>query len=210
MKNVSLLCLRIVAVLSCLALCACATTYTVAIDSLSEGEASGSCFLAPDPAMGVAGDDLLFREVSGLVAPALAARGMPVAASREEAAQEILLRYGMGEPTTTLRQWTYPDYETVFYHGRAITVRVERTEWTEHTSYHARLVLSARRLEDGQPGRQVWRTEMKVSGAVDDLRKLLSMGIPALQQVLGRQTSGKCRFEVSEDSDGEVTVSSME
>lgn len=210
MKYVSLLCLRIMAALSCLALCACATTYTVSIDSLSAGEASGSCFLAPDPAMEIAGDDLLFREVSGLVAPALAARGMPVAAAREEAAQEVLLRYGMGAPTTILRKWTYPDYQTVFYHGRAFTVRVERTEWTEHTRYHAWLVLSARRLADGQPGRQVWRTEMTVSGAVDDFRKLLSMGIPALQQALASQTSGKCRFEVSEARDGEVTVSSVE
>lgn len=210
MKNVSLLCLRMMAALSCLMLCACATTYDVAIDSLREGEVSGSCFLAPDPAMEIAGDDLLFREVCRLVAPALAARGMPVAASRETAAQEVLLRYGMGEPTTILRKWTYPDYQTVFYHGRAFTVRVERTEWTEHTRYHARLILSSRRLEDGQPGRQVWRTEMTVSGAVDDLRKLLSMGIPALQQALAGQTSGKCHFEVSEARDGEVTVSSVE
>ena len=155
-------------------------------------------------------DDLLFREVCGLVTPALAARGMSVAASRGEAAQEVLLRYGMGEPTTILRRWTYPDYQTVYYHGRAFTVRVERTEWTEHTRYHAQLILSARRLVDGQPGRQIWRTEMTVSGAVDDFRKLISMGIPALRQVLASQTSGRLHFEVSEDRDGEVTVSGGE
>lgn len=210
MEFVSVLCLRMAGVLLCLLLSACATTYDVAIDSLSEGEIAGSCFLVPDPAQEVAGDDLLFREVCALVGPALAARDMPVAASREEAAQEISLRYGMGEPTTVLRRWTYPDYQTVFYHGRAFTVRVERTEWTEHTRYHAQLTLSARRLANGQPGRQIWRTEMTVSGAVDDFRKLISMGIPALQQALASQTSGRLHFEVAEDRDGKVTVSDGE
>ena len=210
MKLLPRMCLRVMAALLCLAMSACATTYDVAIDSLREGEIPGSCFLAPAPALEVPEDDLLFREVCGLVTPALAARGMSVAASRGEAAQEVLLRYGMGEPTTILRRWTYPDYQTVYYHGRAFTVRVERTEWTEHTRYHAQLVLSARRLVDGQPGRQIWRTEMTVSGAVDDFRKLISMGIPALRQVLASQTSGRLHFEVSEDRDGEVTVSGGE
>lgn len=210
MECVSILCLRIVVVLSCLAFCACATTYDVAIDSLREGDAAGSCVLAPDPALEVGEDDLLFREVCSLVTPALAAQGMPVAASRGEAAQEILLRYGMDEPTTVLRRWTYPDYQTVFYHGRAFTVRVERTEWSAQTRYHARLVLTARRLKDGRPGRQSWRTEMTVSGGVDDFRKLIRMGIPALRQVVASRTSGTRRFVVEEARDGELTVSGRE
>lgn len=202
--------LPVMAALLCLVLGGCATTYDVAIDSLREGDAAGSCFLAPDPVMEIAGDDLLFQEVCALVTPAFAAQGMPVAASRGEAAQEVLLRYGMGEPTTVLRRWTYPDYQTVFYHGRAFTVRVERTEWSVHTRYHAQLVLTARQLADGRPGRQVWRTAMTVSGAVDDFRKLIRMGIPALQQALASRTTGTCRFEVAEDRDGELTVSSVE
>ena len=199
MKLLPRMCLRVMAALLCLAMSACATTYDVAVDSLREGEISGSCFLAPDPALEVPEDDLLFREVCGLVAPALAARGMSVAASRGEAAQEVFLRYGMGEPTTVLRRWTYPDYQTVYYHGRAFAVRVERTEWTEHTRYHAQLILSARRLADGQPGRQIWRTEMTVSGPVDDFRKLISMGIPALRQVLGEGEEIEIRAEEPND-----------
>ena len=210
MRIVSVVSLHVMAALLCLVLGGCAVTYDVAIDSLREGEAAGSCFLAPDPALEVGEDDLLFREVCSLVTPALDAQGMPVAASRKEAAQEVLLRYGMDEPTTVLRQWTYPDYQTVFYHGRAITVRVERTEWSVQTRYHARLVLTARRLKDGRPGRQTWRTEMVASGGVDDLRKLLRMGIPALRQVVASRTSGICRFEVAEARDGELTVSSGE
>lgn len=210
MKHVSVMCLHLVAVLACLMLGACATTYDVAIDSLREGDVAGNCFLAPDPALEVGEDDQLFREVCALVEPAFAAQGMPVVASRGEAAQEVLLRYGMDEPTTVLRRWTYPDYQTVFYHGRAVTVRVERTEWSEHTRYHARIVLAARQLTDGRPGRQIWRTEMKVSGGVDDFRKLIRMGIPALRQVLAGRTSGTCRFEVAEARDGELSVSSDE
>ena len=210
MKFLSVMGLRVMAALLCLVISGCATTYDVAIDSLREGEVSGSCFLVPDPALEIAGDDLLFREVCALVTPAFAARGMPVTTAREEAAQEVLLRYGMDEPTTVIRKWTYPDYQTHFHHGRAFTVRVERTEWTVHTRYHARIVLAARQLTEGQPGRQLWRTEMMVSGAVDDFRKLIGMGIPALQQVLADHTSGTRRFEVAEDRDGEVTVSNRE
>ena len=51
---------------------------------------------------------------------------------------------------------------------------------------------------------------MVVSGGVDDLRKLLRMGIPALRQVVASRTSGICRFEVAEARDGELTVSSGE
>ena len=195
-------------VLLSLALSGCATTYGVAIDSLAdETPASGSYFLIPDPSLGVEADDLLFQEVCSLVRPAFAARGMTLADSPAQAAHEVRLSYGMGEPTTHIRTWRYPDYETFYWYGRAFSVRVMRTEVSVQTIYHARLALEARQRQKGQPGRQIWQTRMQVSGRIDDFRKLISVGIPALGQVLGSRTEGVCHFEVKEDRDGALSVS---
>lgn len=194
-----------------LALSGCATTYSVAVDSLADETAiAGSYYLTPDPSLGVEADDLLFQEVCSLIRPAFAARGMTLADSPELAAHEVRLSYGMDEPTTLVQTWHYPDYETVFWHGRAFSVRVMRTEVSTRIIYHARLALEARQRQKTPPGRQIWQTRMQVSGGVDDFRKLLSVGIPVLGQVLGSRTEGVSHFEVKEDRDGALSVSQEE
>lgn len=197
--------------LLCLALGGCATSYSVAVDSLAdETVMAGSYYLTPDPSLGVEADDLLFQEVCSLIRPAFAARGMRLAETPEQAAHEVRLAYGMSEPTTLVQTWQYPDYETVFWRGRAFSVRVMRTEVSTRIIYHARLALEARQRQKTSPGRQIWRTRMQVSGGVDDFRKLLSVGVPALGQILGSRTDGVRHYEVKEDRDGTLSVSADE
>lgn len=197
--------------LLCLALGGCATTYSVAIDSLAvEATTEGSYFLTPAPSLGVEADDLLFQEVCALIRPAFAARGMTLADTPEQAAHEVRLSYGMGEPTTLVQTWRYPDYETVFWRGRAFSVRVMRTEVSTRIIYHARLALEARRRQKMSPGRQIWQTRMQVSGGVDDFRKLLSVGVPALGETLGSRTDGVRHYAVKEDRDGTLSISRKE
>lgn len=194
-----------------LALSGCATTYGVAIDSLAgEGESAGGYCLIPDASLGVEADDLLFQEVCSLVGPAFAARGMTLAPSPAQAAHEVRLSYGMDEPTTLVRTWRYPDYETVYWRGRAFSVRVMRNEVSVETVYHAHLILEARQRQKDRPGQQIWQTRMRVSGPVEDFRKLISVGIPALGRMLGSRTEGVCHFEVKEDRDGALSVSQTE
>lgn len=197
--------------LCCLALGGCATTYSVAVDSLAdETPIAGNYFLTPDPSLGVDDDDLLFQEVRTLIRPAFAARGMTLVDTPEQAAYEVRLSYGMDEPTTLVQTRHYPDYETVFWRGRAFSVRVMRSEVSTRIIYHARLALEARQRRKTPPGRQIWQTRMQVSGGIDDFRKLLGMGVPVLGQTLGSRTEGVCHFAVKEDRDGTLSVSSDE
>lgn len=197
--------------LCCVALSGCAATYNVAVDSLAaETSVEGSYCLTPDPSLGVAGDDLLFQEVCALIRPAFAARGMTLVDTPEQATYEVRLSYGMGEPTTLVQTWHYPDYETVFWRGRAFSVRVMRTEVSTRIIYHARLALEARQRQKTPPGRQIWQTRLQVSGRVDDFRKLIGMGVPVLGQTLGSRTEGVCHFAVKEDRDGALSVSADE
>lgn len=198
-------------VLFCLLLSGCGTHYAVSVDSLCDSQppSGPNCLLVPGDA-DVSDKDLLFREISSLVAPAFKAKGWNLILNRDAAQTLVKLSWDQEEPRT-VTDITYITRSYPIYVGRGRYRHVEYVYYDEpvlstYTIYTVNLLLEGWELDKGrETGRQVWRTALRSSGVSDDVRTRIFSMVQVLPLVLGTGSGGLQRYTVVLD-DGEVSI----
>ena len=192
----------------------CGISYTVSVDSLRDDTlaADVKTFVLEPGNEEIRKDDLLFREVCRIVAPAFQAHGYTLVEDRKQADGVARISYWSEAP----RQEVRTDYVTrsvpvTVRHGRHSFidyVYVDEPTLVSYTVYTTRLCIEASTLKGTE--RQIWRTLYSYSGTRDDFRGMLSNIAPAIPRGLASQTNGTKRLIVEISEDGLVTVTDPE
>ncbi len=203
---------RLILLLLCLLLSGCGTYYAVSVDSQNDAVpvAGPNCLLVSGTE-GVDENDTTFRELAKLVLPALRAKGYEAILTRDAAQTLVKLSWWQEEP----RPYTEISYVTRSYpvevgwgrHRHIDFVYVDEPVVNTGTIHTVNLLLEACELDKGkETGRLLWRTALRSSGDSSDYRTRLFCMAQVLPHVLGTQSGGSQRYDVSLGTNGEIKV----
>ncbi len=186
----------------------CGVRYTVTVDSLRDENApSVKSFVLEPGNADTDKEDLLFKEVCGMVSPAFRARGYHLAPSRAEADAVAKISYWSEAPQPVVRTEYVPRAIPVAVRrgrrSRIDYVYVDEPTIVSYTVYTVKLCIEATTLDGERP---IWRTIYGYSGTRDDFRAMLANIAPTIARGLGSQTTGVRRLRVEISNDGVITV----
>lgn len=194
--------LRLTLILFCLLITGCGTHYSVSVDSLCDSQppSGPNCLLVPGDE-NMSERDLLFKEMTALVAPAFHAKGWNIVLNRDSAQTLVKISWKQEEPRT-VTDITYVTRSQPVYVGHGRHRHVEYIYYdepvvTSYTVFTVDLLLEGWELDKGkETGRQVWRTALRSSGLNNELRTRICGMVQVLPLVLGTESGGPQNYTV--------------
>lgn len=185
--------------LGVLLLSACASNYSIKVDSIAEsGAKPGAKYVLASGMNDVGENDLYFREFAAPFRKILAAKGFTEVEKRADADIEILLSYGSSSGRAEFYTYTRPIYHVsggdavrykeiktdasgnktettgTFYVPMRTQVVGYTTELNSQTIYTNYVVLDAvTAVEDEKDRKPVWKTTLRLADTTNDLRHLI-------------------------------------
>lgn len=189
----------------------CSTSYTVAVDSLSDdGPRTGINYFI-EPGNDVSPDDLFFRDLKALVTPVFHANGWNVVLDKGVAHNVARLSCWQDEPRTETSYSTITcSYPVAVGHGRHRHVEYvyyEEPVVETRTIFTTHLRIEAYALDGkDKKERQIWRTALRCSSLSPDYRDVIFTMAQVLPQVMARKSGGIQYYQVEYHHDGRIEV----
>jgi len=203
--------LRLSLLLLCLMAAGCSTSFTVAVDSLSDDSARSGINYYIEPGNEVSSDDLFFRDLVALVTPVFNSRGWNVVLDKGIAHNVARLSCWQDEPRTETSYTTitrsYPVEVGRGRHRHIEYVYYEEPVVETRTIFTVHLRIEAYALEGkDKKERQIWRTALRCSTLTPNYRDVIFTMAQVLPQVMARKSGGIQYYQVEYQRSGKIEV----